>query len=63
MEIPRGSLEIPEGFALVPIEPTDAQLDRAVAFALNVKLSKEYTWSKYATDFYRGMITAYKEGK
>jgi hypothetical protein len=49
---------IPEGFALVPVEPTPEILDRGVAFALNVTLSGDYTWSDYIADMYRHMLAA-----
>lgn len=53
----REALELaPDGFALVPLEPTAAQLDTAVAFALNVKLSEGYMWSHYMRDVYKRMI-------
>lgn len=37
---------------LVPPEPDAKQLDAAVAFALNVSLSAEYSWSAYMRDLY-----------
>ena len=49
---------VPDGYKLVPIEPTSPQLDTAVAFALNVKLSGDYTWSSYMHDLYKAMISA-----
>lgn len=47
---------IARDFVLVPIEPTAAMLDRAVAFALNVTLSGDYNWSAYMRDVYRTML-------
>ena len=41
-----------EGFVLVPIEPTDEVLDRAVAFVLQVGLSSDYRWTDYMRDLY-----------
>jgi hypothetical protein len=52
---------IPEGYALVPVEPTPEMLDRGVAFALNVTLSGDYTWSDYIADMYRHMLAAQQE--
>ena len=49
---------IPEGYALVPIEPTPAMLDVAVSFALNVTLSNENTWPAYMRDVWLRMATA-----
>lgn len=36
-------------------EPTKEMIDRGVAFALNVKLGGDYTWSRYVADLYRHM--------
>ncbi len=36
-------------------EPTTAMIDAGVAFALNVSLSGEYTWSQYVKDLYMHM--------
>lgn len=52
------ALSCPDGFRLVPVEPTSAMLDRAVAFALNVTLSGEYNWSAYMRDVWRAMLAA-----
>lgn len=41
---------------LVPTEPTDAMLDRAVAFALNVKLCAGYGWTQYMRDLWARMV-------
>lgn len=49
---------VPEGWKLVPVWPTVAQLDTAVAFALNVKLSEGYMWSDYMRDVYQRMLAA-----
>ena len=52
------ALSCPDGFRLVPVEPTAEMLDRAVAFALNVTLSGEYNWSAYMRDVWRTMLAA-----
>lgn len=44
------------GWKLVPIEPQSAMLDRAVAFALNVKLSSDYRWTDYMKDLWATML-------
>lgn len=49
---------ITDDYVLVPKEPTKEMLDRAVAFALNVKLNKEYTWTDYTSALYKTMIAA-----
>jgi len=51
-------LAIPEGYALVPVEPTPEMLDVAVSFALNVTLSHENTWSAYMRDVWLRMTAA-----
>jgi hypothetical protein len=40
----------------VPREPTSGMLDRAVAFALNVKISGDYGWSAYMRDLWKTML-------
>ncbi|WP_323120024.1 hypothetical protein [Burkholderia alba] len=42
--------------ALVPIDPTPAMLDRAVAFALNVKIGGEYRWTNYMVDLWSSFL-------
>ena len=49
---------LPDGYVVVPLEPTAKQLDAAVAFALNVTLRKEYGWTNYTKDLYKLMIAA-----
>lgn len=39
-------------------EPTPEMLDRAVAFALNVKISAEYGWTQYMRDLWAHMTAA-----
>lgn len=51
-------LAIPEGYALVPVEPTPEMLDVAVSFALNVTLSHENTWSAYMRNVWLRMTAA-----
>lgn len=38
--------------------PTEQMIDRGVAFALNVKISGEYTWSDYVRELYQHMSGA-----
>ena len=45
-----------QGWKLVPIEPQSAMLDRAVSFALNVKLSSDYRWTDYMKDLWATML-------
>lgn len=47
----------PEGWRLVPAEPTEAMLDRAVAFALNVHLSSGYGWTQYMRDLWGRLLS------
>ncbi|MGW9332755.1 hypothetical protein [Bosea sp. NPDC055594] len=53
-----GSTGETEGWVLVPKEPSSAQLDRAVAFALNVSLGGEYRWADYMRDLYGRFLSA-----
>ena len=39
-------------------KPSTAMIDAGVAFALNVKLGGEYTWSRYVADLYEHMTRA-----
>lgn len=39
-------------------KPTKEMIDRGVSFALNVKLSSEYSWSQYVSDLYQHMDAA-----
>ena len=48
----------PDGWVLVPREPTPEMIDRAVAFMLQVKLGGDYGWSAYARDVYGRMLSA-----
>lgn len=41
-------------------KPTKKMIDRGVAFAWNVKLSSEYSWSQYVSDLYQHMDAASK---
>lgn len=45
------------------VEPTAAMIDAAVAFALNVSLSSDYTWSQYMRDLWLTMAKARKHRK
>ena len=50
---------IPPGYTLAPLEPDSAMLDRAVAFALNVKIGGDYRWTDYMRDLWaRFLATA-----
>lgn len=49
---------VPDGFVLVPLEPTEAMLDRAVSFALCVQLSSEFGWTDYMRVLWSRMISA-----
>lgn len=51
---------VPDGFALVPIEPTTAMLDAGVAMALQVSVSGEGGWSKYLSGLWQQMLSAAK---
>jgi len=52
----------PEGWQLVPKEPTEEMLDRAVAFALNVSLSDGYRWTDYMRDLWKRFLSAPSSG-
>lgn len=49
---------VPDGLVLVPVEPNDDMLDRAVSFALNVQISGDYTWTAYMRDLWARMLSA-----
>ena len=38
--------------------PTEQMIDRGAAFALNVKISGEFTWSDYVRELYQHMSGA-----
>ncbi|MEM9085346.1 MAG: hypothetical protein AAGB23_05435 [Pseudomonadota bacterium] len=46
------------GYAVVPVEPTEAMTRQGMALALKTTLSGDYTWRDYAQDFYKAMIEA-----
>jgi len=39
-------------------EPTEEMLDRAVSFALNVKIGGEYGWTQYMRDLWQHQMSA-----
>lgn len=43
---------------VVPESASSAQLDRAVAFALNVSLGGDYRWTDYMRDLYGRFLSA-----
>ncbi len=49
---------VPNGYALMPVDPTPAMLDVAVSYALNVSVIDEGGWSKYMAAVYRRMLDA-----
>ena len=50
---------VPDGWKLVPVEPTAGMLDVAVSHALTVSLSRDYSWSAYMRDVWLRMVEAY----
>lgn len=50
--------QIPEGWRLVPVEPTAEMLDVAVSHALMVSLGGDYNWSAYMRDVWGRMLAA-----
>lgn len=44
------------GFAIVPIEPTPAMIDRFVSRALQVSIHGEGGWSEYARNQWKQML-------
>lgn len=52
---------VPDGWQLVPKEPTPAMLDSAVAYALNVQIHGEYGWTPYMRDLWNCMLAAAPE--
>lgn len=51
---------VPEGYALVPVEPTLPMLTAAIDFALGAKLSGGYNWDDYMRDVWAAMLAAAK---
>ena len=49
-------LSVPDGWRLVPVEPTTEMLDVAVSHALAVSLSRDYNWSAYMRDVWLRMV-------
>ena len=49
-------VEVPEGWRLVPVEPTVEMLDVAISHALAVSLSRDYNWSAYMRDVWLRMV-------
>lgn len=47
-----------DGFALYPVEPTDAMVKAGVAFALKVSLGGDYRWQDFMRDLYHVMTSA-----
>ena len=47
---------VPEGWRLVPVEPTVEMLDVAISHALAVSLSRDYNWSAYMRDVWLRMV-------
>jgi hypothetical protein len=52
-----------DGFVLVPVEPTEAMLDAAVAMALQVSVSGQGGWTKYVAGLYAQMLAAAQQKK
>lgn len=50
--------QVPDGCALVPVEPSTGMLDVAVSHALMVSLSGDYNWSAYMRDVWQRMLAA-----
>lgn len=48
----------PEGYALVPMKPTERMLDHAVSFALNVGPAQSGGWTEYARRMWETMVIA-----
>jgi len=49
---------VPEGYALVPMKPTEQMLDHAVSFALNVGPAQSGGWTEYARRMWETMVIA-----
>ena len=48
-----------DGWVLVPVEPTETQLDRGVSFSLNTSISSQNGgWSEYIRTLYRILLSA-----
>lgn len=50
--------DVPEGWVLVPVEPTEEMIDRFVSRALCVSVHGDGGWSKYAREQWSAMLSA-----
>lgn len=55
---PAQEAAIPDGYCLVPEEPTASMIDAGVAMALRVSVHGEGGWSKYLRGLYKQMLSA-----
>ena len=55
--------QLPEGYVLVPIEPTEAMIDMGVAVAFAASVHGKGGWNNYMKALYRAFIAAAQEQK
>lgn len=53
--------QIPEGMALVPVEPNQAMLEAGVSVALSTSIHGQGGWNAYLSKLYAAMLAAAKE--
>lgn len=55
--------QLPEGYVLVPVEPTEAMIDMGVALAFSASVHGKGGWNHYMKALYRAFIAAAQEQK
>ena len=55
--------QLPEGYVLAPVEPTEAMLDAGVAVAFAASVHGKKGWNNYMKALYRAFIAAAQEQK
>ena len=53
--------QLPEGYALTPVEPTEAMIDAGVAVAFAASVHGKGGWNNYMKALYRAFIAAAQE--
>jgi hypothetical protein len=53
--------EIPEGYVIVPVEPTAEMIDAALAVAFAASVHGKGGWNNYLTALYKALLSAGKE--
>lgn len=57
----RATPKVPEGMAIVPVEPTEEMLKAGVSVALSTSIHGQGGWNGYLLKLYAAMLSAAKE--